>query len=164
MNFSKTEYIAGILEKELNLSVTCVTDVLQPYIMINAEELTGICLYLSRTPGLYFDFLNCITCVDNGPDKGSMHLLYHISSLPLEHAVILKMSVGREEQQVPSLASLWRTADWHEREIFDLFGIGFRGHPDLRRILLPADWEGHPLRKDYTEQETYHGIKVKYDA
>lgn len=164
MDFTKTEYIAGVLEEELKFRVSCVKEVLQPYLVINAEDLPGICLYLSQTPGLYFDFLNCITCVDNGPDKGSMDLLYHLSSLPLEHSVILKVTVSREEQQVPSLASLWRTADWHEREIFDLFGLGFRDHPDLRRILLPADWEGHPLRKDYKEQEKYHGIIVKYNA
>ena len=102
--------------------------------------------------------------MDNGPAKGTLDVLYHISSIPLEHAVILKLTVEREGQKVPSLASLWRTADWHEREIFDLFGLEFSGHPDLRRILLPADWEGHPLRKDYVEQEKYHGIKVKYDA
>lgn len=164
MNFTKTEYIAGVLEQELKLRVSCVTDVLQPYIVINADDLPTIGLYLSRTPELYFDFLNCITCVDNGPAKGTMDLLYHISSIPLEHSVILKATVDRDEQQVPSLAALWRTADWHEREIFDLFGVKFRGHPDLRRILLPADWQGHPLRKDYVEQDTYHGIKVKYDA
>jgi NADH-quinone oxidoreductase subunit C len=62
---------------------------------------------------------------------------------------------------VPSLVSIWRTADWHEREAFDLVGVYFEGHPDLRRILLPEDWVGHPLRKDYVEQEKYHGIQVK---
>ncbi len=164
MNFTGTEAIARALESELNLSIGCVTDVLQPFLQIEPEDLAGVCLFLSRTPGYYFDFLNCITCVDNGPEKGTMDLVYHISSLALEHAVILKVTVSREEGEVPSLASLWRTADWHEREIFDLFGLKFQGHPDLRRILLPADWEGHPLRKDYREQEMYHGIKVKYDA
>ena len=63
---------------------------------------------------------------------------------------------------VPTLTSLWRTADWHEREAFDLFGIQFENHPDLRRILLPQDWEGHPMQKDYKEQKYYHGITVKY--
>ncbi len=164
MNFTGTEAIARALESELSLNIGCVTDVLQPFLQIDLEDLAGVCLFLSRTPGYYFDFLNCITCVDNGPEKGTMDLVYHISSLALEHAVILKVTVSREEGAVPSLASLWRTADWHEREIFDLFGLKFRGHPDLRRILLPADWEGHPLRKDYREQEMYHGIKVKYDA
>ena len=64
--------------------------------------------------------------------------------------------------QVPSLVKIWKTADWHEREVYDLVGVNFKGHPDLRRILLPEDWEGHPLRKDYQEQEKYNGIKVKY--
>ena len=164
MDFSKTAEIARQLETELGIPVNGVADVPQPYITIDKDDLPGVCMYLSRTPGLYFDFLNCITCVDNGPEKESMDLLYHISSIPLEHTVILKLTVGREEEAVPSLASLWRTADWHEREIFDLFGLKFRGHPDLRRILLPADWVGYPLRKDYVEQELYHGIKVKYDA
>ncbi|MCD8540875.1 MAG: NADH-quinone oxidoreductase subunit C, partial [Leadbetterella sp.] len=105
MNFSETEHIARILEEELGLRVTCVTEVLQPYIVIRPEDLPGICLYLSRTPDFYFDFLNCITCVDNGPEKGTMDLLYHLSSIPMEHSVILKAIVGRDEQQVPSLAS-----------------------------------------------------------
>ena len=64
--------------------------------------------------------------------------------------------------QVPTVSHIWKTADWHEREAFDLMGIQFSNHPDLRRILLPEDWEGHPLRQDYQAQEYYHGIQVKY--
>ena len=80
---------------------------------------------------------------------------------------MLKVEVARNTEegklpQVPSVSSIWKTADWHEREAFDLVGIEFTNHPDLRRILLPSDWEGYPLRKDYKEQEEYHGIKVKY--
>jgi NADH-quinone oxidoreductase subunit C len=69
--------------------------------------------------------------------------------------------LDREKPSIASVSSVWRTADWHEREAFDFYGIQFEGHPDLRRILLPEDWEGHPLRKDYVEQMKYHGIQVK---
>src|SRR5690606_15254473 len=100
MNFTGTEAIARALESELSLNIGCVTDVLQPFLQIDLEELAGVCLFLSRTPGYYFDFLNCITCVDNGPEKGTMDLVYHISSLALEHAVILKVTVSREESAV----------------------------------------------------------------
>ena len=94
-----------------------------------------------------------------------MEVVYHLSSLPLEHTFVIRVVIARDFdnlQAIPSIASLWRTADWHEREAYDLFGIPFSDHPDLRRILLPNDWEGHPMRKDYKEQEYYHGITVKY--
>ena len=79
--------------------------------------------------------------------------------------MILKVQIDREikeNAEIDSVSGIWKTADWHEREIFDFYGVKFNNHPDLRRILLPADWIGHPMRKDYQEQETYHGIKVKY--
>jgi len=94
-------------------------------------------------------------------------VIYHLNSIPFEHSFVLKVEVTRNKEDEPlpqvfSLTPIWKTADWHEREAYDLVGIDFIGHPDLRRILLPADWQGHPLRKDYKEQEFYHGIKVKY--
>jgi NADH-quinone oxidoreductase subunit C len=164
MNFSATAHIASILVKELNVPLEVELDAVQPYISLSAEDLSAVCIYLKRTPGFYFDFLNCITCVDKGPQDGNLDLIYHLSSLPLEHSLILKVSLPRDGGIAPSVEALWKTADWHEREIFDLFGLRFRGHPDLRRILLPADWEGHPLRKDYVEQTHYHGIQVKSDS
>jgi NADH-quinone oxidoreductase subunit C len=103
--------------------------------------------------------------VDNGTEAGNIDLVYHLTSIPFEKSVILKVQIDRmlgDKDKIDSVSSVWRTADWHEREIYDFFGVKFNNHPDLRRILLPADWEGHPLRKDYQEQETYHGIKVKY--
>jgi NADH-quinone oxidoreductase subunit C len=163
MNLSSSLHIAQTLEKELGIAVEFHGDVLQPFLQIQVEDLHSICLFLNSTPGFYFDFLHCITCVDNGPATGTLDLIYHLSSLPLEHGIILKLTLPRDDSEAPSLVGLWKTADWHEREIFDLFGVKFRGHPDLRRILLPADWQGHPLRKDYVEQTHYHGIKVKWE-
>ncbi|MCL4147034.1 UNVERIFIED_CONTAM: hypothetical protein GTU68_050159 [Idotea baltica] len=106
--------------------------------------------------------------MDNGPENNTMELWYHLTSIPFEKSFIIRVIIDRTPKEgdelptVPSLSSIWKTADWHEREAFDLLGINFSEHPDLRRILLPADWVGYPLRKDYKEMEEYHGIKVKY--
>jgi NADH-quinone oxidoreductase subunit C len=75
---------------------------------------------------------------------------------------MIKVTVAREKPELDSVSHIWRTANWQEREIFDMYGIQFRNHPDLRRILMPADWEGYPLRKDYTHQAYYRDIKVEY--
>lgn len=163
MNLNRTAEFSEILNRSLSVSTEAVLDVKQPYLLVQKEDVLKVCSFLLETRDLYFDFLNCITCVDNGNIDNSMDILYHISSIPLEHAIILKTVVTREEIEVPSVSSVWKSADWHEREIFDLFGLRFKNHPDLRRILLPADWKGHPLRKDYLEQESYHGIKIKYE-
>lgn len=138
----------------------------QPIIQIPANLLLDICQFLHEDELLYFDFMACLTGIDNGPEKGSMEVIYHLTSIPYQRNLTLKVILPRQiEGQPPSISSLssiWKTADWHEREAFDLIGIRFENHPDLRRILLPKDWEGHPLRKDYEEQDSYHGIKVKY--
>jgi len=138
----------------------------QPQAVVQTSQLESIARLLWETPALYFDSLSCLTAVDNGEKEGTIEVLYHLYSIPYEHAFIMKVVVPRGDEthlpEVPSLCSIWKTANWHEREAFDMYGIKFTGHPDLRRILLPTDWQGYPLRKDYKEQETYHGIKVKY--
>ncbi len=134
----------------------------QPQLVLATNHIAEVCLFLRDTEQLYFDYMSCLTGLDNGPEKGSMEVLYHLYSIPYNHSIVLKVETNRETPEVPTVCTVWRTADWHEREAYDLFGIKFAGHPDLRRILLPADWEGFPLRKDYQEQEYYHGIKVKY--
>ena len=131
-------------------------------VSIHAADLIGVCDALYRHPSAYFDMLSCITAVDNGPDMGTMDLVYNLYSIPFNHSLALKVVVKRDNPVVDTLSSIWRTASWHEREAFDLMGITFNGHPDLRRILLPADWEGYPLRKDYKHQEYYRGVKVEY--
>jgi NADH-quinone oxidoreductase subunit C len=134
----------------------------QPQLTVAAERMKELCLFLRDTESLYFDTLSCLSGMDNGPEKKTMEVIYHLYSIPYNHSIVLKIETDRENPEVPTVSDTWRTADWHEREAYDMFGIKFSGHPDLRRILLPADWEGFPLRKDYEEQEYYHGIKVKY--
>jgi NADH-quinone oxidoreductase subunit C len=131
-------------------------------IKIAKEDLIGVAQNLFENPILYFDMLSCITGIDNGPDAGTLELAYNLYSIPFDHHLMIKVAVSRDKPEVESLCSIWKTADWHEREIFDMYGIHFLNHPDLRRILMPADWVGYPLRKDYKHQEYYRDIKVEY--
>lgn len=96
-----------------------------------------------------FDFMFSLTCVDY-PDH--MMMVYHLRSVDLGHEMVLKAKIeDRDNPKVDTLCDIWRTAEWHEREVYDLFGVVFNNHPDLRRILLADDWEGYPLRKDYVD-------------
>lgn len=106
--------------------------------------------------------LSCVTGIDNGPQTGTMEIAYNLYSIPFDLHLMLKITIPRDDAKVESVSGIWRTADWHEREIFDMFGVHFNNHPDLRRILMPADWEGHPLRKDYKQQAYYRNIKLDY--
>jgi NADH-quinone oxidoreductase subunit C len=135
--------------------------VLNPYIKLAPEGVAEVARYLRDEPDLQFNYLMCLSGVDYGAGK-SLGVVYHLQSMPLMHQIVLKVELPRESPAVPSVALIWRTADWHEREIYDLFGIRFEGHPDLRRIFLPDDWEGHPLRKDYVVQEFYQDIRVPF--
>ena len=138
----------------------------QPYLTVSADKLPELCRFLRDDERLFFDLLACITAIDNGPEKDTMDVIYNLTSIPYEHNLMLRVTLPRHtgttaRPTLPSLTALWRTADWHEREAYDLLGIYFDNHPDLRRILLPTDWTGHPLRLDYEEPEQYHGIKTK---
>lgn len=140
----------------------------QPSISVPAESIAQVSRFLFEHPSLYFDFLACITAIDNGSVVNTLEVIYHLTSIPYGHNLVLRVTTARNNTDeplpsIPSVSTIWKTADWHEREAYDLVGIRFEGHPDLRRILLPADWEGHPLRKDYTVQEVYHGIRVNYE-
>ena len=110
----------------------------------------------------YFDMLSCITGIDNGVQMATMEVVYNLYSIPFNHHLMIKVTLPRDYGEVDTVSHIWRTANWHEREIFDMYGVNFRNHPDLRRILMPADWEGHPLKKDYNHQEYYRDIKVAY--
>ena len=130
-------------------------------IIIHAHDLPELCKTLHTHEKLYFDMLSCLTGVDNGPEANTMEIIYNFYSIPFDHHLMLKVILQREKPEIESVGEIWSTALWHEREAYDLVGIHFKNHPDLRRILLPADWEGHPLRKDYKVQEYYRGVKVE---
>lgn len=131
-------------------------------IKIDLGDLLSVMNSLLNDPIAYFDMLSCVTGVDNGPDANTIDVVYNLYSIPFDHHLMIKVTVPRETPEVESVCSIWKTANWHEREIYDLFGVGFLNHPDLRRILLPADWEGHPMRKDYKHQDYYRSVKVAY--
>lgn len=129
-------------------------------VRIPADDLREVCLLLYHHPKMYFDMLSCITAIDNGPEADTVEVVYNLYSIPFHLALALKVVLPREEPEIDTVQDIWKTANWHEREAWDLVGVKFKGHPDLRRILLPADWEGHPLRKDYQKQEYYRGIQL----
>ena len=131
-------------------------------IKVSSEALMNVCHDLHQNPTTYFDMLSCITGIDNGPETGTMEVVYNLYSIPFNRSMMLKVIVPRGEAEIESVTSIWKAANWLEREVYDMFGIMFKNHPDLRRILMPADWEGYPLRKDYKHQELYRDIQVKY--
>ena len=112
---------------------------------------------------LGFDCLINLTGVD-WPKKNQIEIVYHLYSYSQRHDFILKIALDRAAPSVPSLESVWKSADWLEREQYDLLGVEFRGHPDLRRIMMPDDWVGHPLRKDYKEQASWHNIETTRES
>lgn len=149
---------------------------IDPWIVVSAEGLVEVCKYLRDESSLAFDYLNSITAVDyfHTDEKKAkkadwephLEVVYHLFSMQHKHSLVLKVMLPRwkddVEGQIPELASVsgvWSTADWHERELYDLSGVHFTDHPNLRRILCPEDWVGHPLRKDYEMPLEYHGIR-----
>jgi NADH-quinone oxidoreductase subunit C len=118
-------------------------------ITVPREHLRGACDLLRTDPEMQFVHLCDATGVDRFPVEPRFEVNYHLVSLHRRERVRLKVRVSTADPVVESVTSVWPTANWHEREIYDLFGVRFEGHPNLRRILMPDDWEGHPLRRDY---------------
>jgi NADH-quinone oxidoreductase subunit C len=118
-------------------------------IVVPADELLRVSEYLATEPTLLFSFLSDISAVDRLPLEPRFEVNYHLVSLEKQARLRLKVRLPARDPVVHSVTPVWPTANWHERETFDLFGIRFDGHPDLRRILMPDEWEGYPLRKDY---------------
>jgi NADH-quinone oxidoreductase subunit C len=118
-------------------------------ITVARAELSRAAGFLRDDPELQFTFLSDLTATDHFPLEPRFAVVYHLLSIPHRQTLRLRTWTEGANPVVPSVTSIWPTANWHEREVFDLFGIRFEGHPDLTRLLLPLDWEGHPLRKDY---------------
>jgi NADH-quinone oxidoreductase subunit C len=151
-------------------------EALDPWIEIAPAALPDVCRYLKNEPDLQFTMLNCVTAVDYfEPDEKKaakvtwsphLELVYHLWSFKNKASLVLKVMLPRWKDDVPgqipdvpTVSDIWPTADWHEREVYDLSGVNFVGHPNLRRILCPEDWTGYPLRKDYEMPLEYHGIR-----
>ncbi len=121
-----------------------------PTLTVARDAIVDICTFLKEDPALRFNYLMSLTAVD-WSDR--FDVVYHLYSVPLKHYVTLKVRLDRDDPAMPSVISVWKAAEWQEREVYDMFGISFEGHPDLRRILLEPEWEGYPLRKDYGKSE-----------
>lgn len=133
----------------------------EPTISLDAKDLKEFMTFIKSDESLMFNSLNCITGVDE--DEENLRVIYNLFSVGKNHAITISVIVPKSSPVVETLSSLWKSADWHERETNDLMGVVFKNHPDPRRILLPDDWEGHPLRKDYVTPDFYNGMPVPYD-
>lgn len=151
-------------------------EAIDPWVEVSPDGIVEVCQYLRDDADLRLNLLNCITAVDyfhadakkaaKAGWEPHIEVVYHLSSTLNKHTLVLKVMLPRwkdgvegELPEVPSVSGVWSTADWHEREVFDLSGVNFTGHPYLRRILCPEDWIGYPLRKDYEMPLEYHGIR-----
>ena len=169
--------IAALLEQQFDSRIKSKNlEAIDPFVVVASADLFEVCRFLKDDSRLHFDLLNCISGVDylemdpkKAPKSGfepHLEVVYHLSSFRHRHRFVLKVILPRwkddkpgELPEVPSVTSLWATANWHEREVYDLSGVWFVGHPELTRILLADDWVGHPLRKDYEYPLEYHGIR-----
>jgi NADH-quinone oxidoreductase subunit C len=151
-------------------------DAIDPFVVVDPTDVPAVCRFLRDDPRLRFELLLNISGVDylepdpkKAPKAGfdpHVEVVYHLMSFTHRHRFTVKVMLPRWKgdkpgalPEVPSVADIWRTADWHEREVYDLCGVWFAGHPELTRILLAEDWEGHPLRKDYEFPLEYHGTR-----
>lgn len=169
--------IIALLEQQFGSRIRSKNlQAIDPFVAVDAADVREVCGFLKEDSRLHFDLLNCISGVDyleldpkKAPKAGfdpHMEVVYHLSSFPHRHRLVVKVILPRwkndkpgELPEVPSVTDLWSTAIWHEREVYDLSGVWFTGHPELSRILLADDWVGHPLRKDYEYPLEYHGIR-----
>jgi NADH-quinone oxidoreductase subunit C len=151
----KAQFEAGVGDCDLQAK--------DPWVAVQPAAILDVCRFLHDTPDLAFDCLSNQSGVDYKA-KGVIEVVYHLFSFRHRHWIVLKVDVPRDDAVLPSVEGVWKAANWQEREIYDLLGVTFEGHPDLRRLLMPEDWIGHPLRKDFVEPEEYHGISTRRES
>lgn len=161
------EEICELLESEFGDAIEdSALEGAHPYSTVKAEKWPEVARFLRDDKRLGFNLLRCISAVDL-LEQDKFACVFDLMRVPLEplgelvtesHSFAVRVEVPRDKPVMPTVARVWPAADWHEREAFDLMGITFTDHPDLRRILCPDDWDGHPLRKDYDFPLAYHGI------
>jgi NADH-quinone oxidoreductase subunit C len=135
------------------------SETIDPFIVVPAEKIADICRFLRDDPEIHLNAFSSISGVD-WPEEGLIDVVYHLASYKHHNVCVLKVRLSREKPEVPTIEGVWKAANWFERETFDLLGVIFTGHSNLKRLLLPDDWEGYPLRKDYEEQPSYHGMET----
>ncbi len=157
------EIVDRLKEKFLNeiVDVTQFRD--QVFVSLKKEKIAGICRYLHDDPEIHMDFLADLCGVDYPEKRHRFEVVYNLYSLKYNHRLMLKAQLTEDDPYIDSVVDIWNGANWHEREACDMYGILFNDHPDLRRILMPEDWEGYPLRKDYPlkgpEGEEYKSLE-----
>ena len=141
----------------------CSATVQDPFIMVQPSAIEAVGQFLKTESDLFFDCLSNESGVDYKA-KNVIQIVYHLYSYRHHHAIVLKVDAPRDQPVVRTVEHVWKTANWLEREIYDLLGVTFEGHVDLRRLLMPEDWVGYPLRKDFVEPEEYHGISTRRES
>jgi NADH-quinone oxidoreductase subunit C len=121
----------------------------QVFVSVKRERILDICRYLYEDPDLSMNFLSDLLGIDYPERQYRFEVVYNLFSLKYNHRIIIKALIPQDDPSIDSVVDIWNGANWHEREACDMYGIVFKGHPDLRRILMPEDWEGFPQRKDY---------------
>ncbi len=134
-----------------------------PFVVVDGDVIVDICRFLHDEADLRFDALSNQSGVDY-KDQGWIEVVYHLYSYPFRHKIVLKVRTPRDNAEIPTVESVWKAANWLEREIYDLLGVTFLNHVDMRRLLMPEDWVGYPLRKDFVEPAEYHGISTRRES
>jgi NADH-quinone oxidoreductase subunit C len=135
-------------------------DVAEPFLKVAPGAIVDVCRFLRDESSLGFSVLSDLTAVD-WPKDEIIQIVYHLYSYDTKQQIVLKVDLPRDNPKVETVEGIWKIGNWFEREVYDLFGVIFEHHSDLRRIMLPEDWIGAPLRKDYVEQEEYDGISTQ---